>query len=49
LKTAALEKKRASLKNLMEKSGSAGDLIYLDARDRVVAAWQRGGEHVEIA
>jgi coenzyme F420 hydrogenase subunit beta len=49
LKTAALEKKRASLKNLMGKSGSAGDLIYLDARDRVVAAWQQGGEHVEIA
>ncbi len=38
LKAAAAEKKRAALKNLAEKSGRAEDLIYLDARDRVLAA-----------
>lgn len=37
LKKAAWEKKRTALKNLVEKSGSADDLIYLDARDRLLA------------
>jgi coenzyme F420 hydrogenase subunit beta len=38
LKEAAVEKKREAMNNLVEKSGSAGDLVYLDARDRVLAA-----------
>jgi coenzyme F420 hydrogenase subunit beta len=35
LKKAALNKKRTAVKNLAEKSGDAGDLIYLSPRDPV--------------
>jgi len=38
LKQAAVQKKKTALNNLAEKSGSSDDLIYLDARDRVLAA-----------
>jgi coenzyme F420 hydrogenase subunit beta len=38
LKQAAVQKKKTALNNLAEKSGNADDLIYLDARDRVLAA-----------
>lgn len=38
LKQAAVQKKKTALNKLAEKSGSADDLIYLDARDRVLAA-----------
>ena len=38
LKKAALKKKKAAVKNLVEKSGSADDLLYLNAQDRVIAA-----------
>lgn len=38
LKEAAVQKKKTALNNLAEKSGSADDLIYLDARDCVLAA-----------
>ncbi len=38
LKEAAVKKKKAAVKNLVEKSGSADDLLYLDARDHVLAA-----------
>ncbi len=37
LKGAAAAKKREALKNLAEKSGNARDLLYLDARDPVIA------------
>jgi coenzyme F420 hydrogenase subunit beta len=38
LKEAAVKKKRAAVKNLVEKSGSAEDLLYLNAQDRIIAA-----------
>jgi coenzyme F420 hydrogenase subunit beta len=38
LKKAGLKKKKAAVKNLVEKSGSADDLLYLNAQDRVIAA-----------
>lgn len=38
LKDAAVEKKKAALKNIVRKSGSAKDLLYLDSRDAVVQA-----------
>lgn len=38
LKKAALKKKKSALKNIVEKSGSVGDLLYLSAQDPVVAA-----------
>jgi coenzyme F420 hydrogenase subunit beta len=38
LKEAAVKKKKAAVKNLVEKSGSADDLLYLNAQDRVIAA-----------
>jgi coenzyme F420 hydrogenase subunit beta len=38
LKKAALKKKKTAVKNIVGKSGSADDLLYLDARDRVLAA-----------
>ena len=38
LKKAAAEKKKAALKNIMRKSGSAKNLLYLDRRDAVVQA-----------
>jgi coenzyme F420 hydrogenase subunit beta len=38
LKKAALKKKKTAVKNLVEKSGSADDLLYLNAQDRVIAA-----------
>ncbi|NPU83860.1 MAG: 4Fe-4S binding protein [Syntrophaceae bacterium] len=38
LKEAAQAKKKEALKNLAEKSGRAGDLLYLDAQDRMLAA-----------
>ncbi len=37
LKEAARTKKKEALKNLAEKSGCSGDLLYLDAQDRVLA------------
>lgn len=37
LKRAAAAKKKEALKNLAEKSGNARDLLYLDARDPVIA------------
>lgn len=49
LKRAAAEKKRQSLRNLAEKSGSPRDLIYLDADDPLLAALMRGDSHVETA
>jgi len=36
LKTAARDKKRASLQKIMEKSGDPEDLIYVDRRDAVI-------------
>jgi coenzyme F420 hydrogenase subunit beta len=47
LKEAAVKKKKEAVKNLVEKSGKADDLLYLDAQDDVVAAWREGGDHVE--
>jgi coenzyme F420 hydrogenase subunit beta len=38
LKKAAMKKKKAAVKNLVEKSGSADDLLYLNAQDRIIAA-----------
>jgi coenzyme F420 hydrogenase subunit beta len=38
LKKAAVKKKKAAVKNLVKKSGSADDLLYLNAQDRVIAA-----------
>ncbi|MBA4396225.1 MAG: hypothetical protein C0394_02365 [Syntrophus sp. (in: bacteria)] len=38
LKKAAAVKKKTALNNLVKKSGNDDDLIYLDARDRVLAA-----------
>jgi len=38
LKEAAMKKKKAAVKNLVEKSGSADDLLYLNAQDRIIAA-----------
>jgi coenzyme F420 hydrogenase subunit beta len=46
LKNAAQKKKKSSLMNLVRKSGSADDLIYLDARDPVLKDLQQGGAHV---
>jgi coenzyme F420 hydrogenase subunit beta len=40
LKAAAVKKKKEAVKNLVKKSGKADDLLYLDARDRVIAAWR---------
>jgi coenzyme F420-reducing hydrogenase beta subunit len=36
LKKAAVEKKKTALKNIIRKSGSAKNLLYLDRRDAVV-------------
>jgi coenzyme F420 hydrogenase subunit beta len=38
LKKTATEKKKTALKNIMRKSGSAKNLLYLDCRDAVVQA-----------
>lgn len=38
LKDAAVEKKKTALKNIMRKSGSAKNLLYLDCRDAMVQA-----------
>ncbi len=38
LKKAAVKKKKAAVKNLVEKSGSADDLLYLNTQDRIIAA-----------
>jgi coenzyme F420 hydrogenase subunit beta len=35
LKMASMNKKRMAVKNLSEKSGSSGNLLYLDSRDPV--------------
>ena len=35
LKKASMNKKRMAVKNLAEKSGSSGNLLYLDSRDPV--------------
>lgn len=46
LKQAAVQKKNAALNHLAQKSGSTDDLIYMDARDRVLAALKQGGGDV---
>jgi coenzyme F420 hydrogenase subunit beta len=38
LKKAAVKKKKAAVKNLVEKSGNADDLLYLNTQDRIIAA-----------
>jgi coenzyme F420 hydrogenase subunit beta len=38
LKRAALEKKKAAIRHLIEKSGSADNLIYLDHRDPLISS-----------
>jgi coenzyme F420 hydrogenase subunit beta len=43
LKNASLNKKRTGIRNLIQKSGSAQDLLYLDSRDPVLRRiWSNG-------
>jgi coenzyme F420 hydrogenase subunit beta len=39
LKQASMNKKRAAVRNLVKRSGSEGDLIYLDRRDPTLRGW----------
>jgi coenzyme F420 hydrogenase subunit beta len=39
LKQASMNKKRAAIRNLVKRSGSEEDLIYLDLRDPTLRGW----------
>jgi len=43
LKVAAMDKKKNALKNIVRKSGSAKNLLYLDSRDAMVRKILKAG------